>query len=59
MQRVYEVAREFHLTNKQVIDELHRMGYPVHSYATPVTDEGLEMLRKALAQRTAGQASGG
>jgi hypothetical protein len=59
MQRVYEIAREFHLTNKQVIDELQRGGYPVRSYATPVTDEELAKLRAAFAGRTAGQPASG
>jgi hypothetical protein len=55
MQRVYEIARELHLTNRQVIEELQRMGCAVRSYATPVTDEELERLRVALGRRGAEQ----
>ena len=51
MQRVYEIARELHLTNRQVIEELQRMGCAVRSYATPVDDEELEKLRAALGRR--------
>ena len=51
MQRVYEIAREHRLTSRQVMDELRRLGYPAHSYATPVTEEEARELRAELARR--------
>lgn len=38
LKRLYEVARELGLRNRQVAEELESMGYPVRSFASVVND---------------------
>jgi hypothetical protein len=42
--RLYEVARELALQNRQLAAELESMGYRVRSFASFVTDEELRAL---------------
>ena len=44
MKRLYGVARELDLRNREVAEELANLGYPVRSFASPVTDEELPEL---------------
>jgi hypothetical protein len=44
LKRIYEIARELGLRNRQVAEELANMGYPVRSFASPVSDDELREL---------------
>jgi hypothetical protein len=44
LKRLYEVARELGLRNRQVAEELESMGYPARSFASVVNDNELREL---------------
>jgi hypothetical protein len=44
LNRLYEVARDLGLRNRQVAEELESLGYPVRSFASPVNDDELRKL---------------
>jgi len=44
VKRLYEVARELGLRNREVEEDLEEMGYPVRSFASPVSDTELSAL---------------
>lgn len=58
LKRLYEVARELGIGNRQVAEELVSMGYPVRSFASPVNDDELRELYARHGREDAGTAAG-
>jgi translation initiation factor IF-2 len=44
--RVYQVAKDFHISNEALIDFLHAQHFKVRNHMAPVTDPMLELLNK-------------
>ena len=46
--RVHELAKEFNMTSKEMLDLLAEMGIPAKTHATPLKEESIEEVRKKL-----------
>ena len=54
--RVHELAKEFGLTSKEMLDKLVEMKIPAKSHATPISEANVEKVRKSLAPEIKEQA---
>ena len=46
--RVHELAKEFDMTSKELLDRLHEMKIPAKSHASMLADAYVEKVRKSL-----------
>ncbi len=46
--RIYELARELNLTNKELVEKLQALGYPVKSHMSAVEESDLEEIKAKL-----------
>ncbi|MDO4502123.1 MAG: translation initiation factor IF-2 N-terminal domain-containing protein, partial [Coriobacteriia bacterium] len=54
--RVHDLAKEFGLSNKEMLDKLAALDIPAKTHATPLSDAHVEEVRKALAPQVKAQA---
>ena len=46
--RIYELARELNMTNTELVDRLHEIGYPVKSHMSSIEESELPELKAKL-----------
>ena len=46
--RVHELAKEFNMSSKEMLDFLAEMNIPAKTHATPLKEESVEEVRKKL-----------
>ena len=47
--RVHDLAKEFGLSNKEMLDKLKEMGIAAKTHATPLSDENVKAVRAVFA----------
>ncbi|WP_350453904.1 translation initiation factor IF-2 [Slackia heliotrinireducens] len=56
--RVLELAKEFGMDSKELLAKIHDLKIPAKSHASPLTEENVEKIRKALAPEVGAAAAG-
>jgi len=49
--RVYQLAKQFHLKNKEFLDQLEQMGIIVKSHMSALADDEVERVKRAFAEK--------